>query len=597
MASERPRIDAGDLDLLRHFEPVLRFTKGETFFPMRVGDYLAHAAHLRRSAGVDVTIAAPGTLDERTLATDPDASGREFITVVGVEEPGRISDLLGRSSHQAVGFRRGGGRLARVGYASRLVDALFALGLLARGRVPGALARRAVEQYRTGDGTNAHAYYGRVVRGETWTALQYWFFYAYNDWRTGFNGANDHEADWEQIVVYVYGGPDGTAIPGWVAYAQHDYHGADLRRRWDHADELELVGDHPVVNVGAGSHASYFRAGEYLAEQELKMPPLLRTGINTFSRLLNGHANDADARILPVAFVDFARGDGLQIGPGCERGWSAVVLDESQPWAGAYRGLWGISVEDPFEGEDAPAGPMFNRDGTVRSSWSDPIGFAALHAVPPPTRERELLEMRAAAVRLRQEELARSIAELELQTAEIGAEGGPASGRASSRDDGVDALRTQLAEQYAERADGVLRLSTIQQRLERQAAGIVEAPDAHIRRMAVPDPPGNARFGRALELWAAVSIGLLLLALVAILVFDPAYGVVIALVVIGAFVLIESILQRGVIDLIVLVTRILALLAAAVVAVTFWQALVIGVAIAAGLFVIRENVSELASGA
>ena len=44
-------------------------------------------------------------------------------------------------------FRVGTGRLARVGYASRIVDALFRVALLARGRVPGdaaAAAHRAI---------------------------------------------------------------------------------------------------------------------------------------------------------------------------------------------------------------------------------------------------------------------------------------------------------------------------------------------------------------------------------------------------------------------------------------------------------------------
>ena len=54
-------------------------------------------------------------------------------------------------------------------------------------------------------------------------------------------------------------------VPAWVAYASHDFHGADLRRRWDDRVDLELVDGHPVVYAGAGSHAAYFRPGEYQA--------------------------------------------------------------------------------------------------------------------------------------------------------------------------------------------------------------------------------------------------------------------------------------------------------------------------------------------
>ena len=43
----RPPIDAPDLELLRAFEPVVRYTLGEAFLPMSVATYLAQAAHLR----------------------------------------------------------------------------------------------------------------------------------------------------------------------------------------------------------------------------------------------------------------------------------------------------------------------------------------------------------------------------------------------------------------------------------------------------------------------------------------------------------------------------------------------------------------------
>ena len=45
--------------------------------------------------------------------------------------------VLRESLTHREGFRPGRGRLARVGYSSRFIDALFAITLLARGRVPG----------------------------------------------------------------------------------------------------------------------------------------------------------------------------------------------------------------------------------------------------------------------------------------------------------------------------------------------------------------------------------------------------------------------------------------------------------------------------
>lgn len=96
-------------------------------------------------------------------------------------------------------FRAETGRLARAGYLSRLVDALFSITLLARGRVTGDTAIAAGFAYeRLVDEGAHHVYYGRVVRRKDWIVLQYWFFYPFNDWRSGFFGANDHEAGWQK---------------------------------------------------------------------------------------------------------------------------------------------------------------------------------------------------------------------------------------------------------------------------------------------------------------------------------------------------------------------------------------------------------------
>ena len=55
-------------------------------------------------------------------------------------------------------------------------------------------------------------YYGRVIRDGGWTVLHYMFFYAMNDWRSAFGGVNDHEGDWEQIMVFC----DGGATASWI---------------------------------------------------------------------------------------------------------------------------------------------------------------------------------------------------------------------------------------------------------------------------------------------------------------------------------------------------------------------------------------------
>jgi hypothetical protein len=275
-------------------------------------------------------------------------------------------------------------------------------------------------------------------------------------------------------------------------------------------------------------------------------------------------------------------------------------MDGTQPWVHGYSGLWGMSVEDPFQGEDAPAGPMFNRDRSVRMSWSDPISFAELDLEPPPSQAATLLGERVEAVERRQEELASTIPGLERDLAAAGAEDSASSDdafRTPSRIAERDRLRAELTVLQREREENELRLGDLRRRLAAAKEGVRPPPQAHLRRIPVPTEPGADATGRLLEAWAAISVGLMLLVLVAVLVLSPRFGLAIAVGVIGLFVLIESILRGGVIGLLATWTRLLAVVAAAVVLLNHWQLGIILVAIAAGLFILRANVSELLDSA
>jgi hypothetical protein len=93
----------------------------------------------------------------------------------------------------------------------------------------------------------------------------------------------------------------------------------------------------------------------------------------------NSPGNIAD--LFRIPFVDYARGDGISIGPGGDKNWTPALLDPVPGWADDYRGLWGFYAKDPVSGENAPAGPKFNRDGTIRRSWHNPLGWSGLQKV------------------------------------------------------------------------------------------------------------------------------------------------------------------------------------------------------------------------
>lgn len=92
--------------------------------------------------------------------------------------------------------------------------------------------------------------YVHVKRDGAGWAVQYWFFYAYNDSVASAN----HEGDWEHITVITDAAGEFAA----AHYAQHE------GGRTYQAGDLEFVaGTHPVVWVADGSHASYPKRGSF----------------------------------------------------------------------------------------------------------------------------------------------------------------------------------------------------------------------------------------------------------------------------------------------------------------------------------------------
>ncbi len=131
---------AADRALLRRFEPIIRYTRGEQFFPMNVEPYVRESSLWVLRPGADPErLVLEGALTPEKLA-EPRADGFGAITYLRFIEPPNLVQLaqylLERRSEEAK-FHPGRGRLARVGYLSRFVAALFSLTLLARGRIPG----------------------------------------------------------------------------------------------------------------------------------------------------------------------------------------------------------------------------------------------------------------------------------------------------------------------------------------------------------------------------------------------------------------------------------------------------------------------------
>ena len=183
----------------------------------------------------------------------------------------------------------------------------------------------AASRYQSGSGTGAlsqrrrapgrgrvrratrppYTYYYRQVIDGRYLCLQYWFFYSYNDWGNRFGGLNDHEGDWEGMMLFFRLNRQGKPQepPAYVTFADH---GSRQTKPWDHED-VARVGTHPIGYVGAGSHATYPEATVHALMAAYKL-------------------------------FDYANGDGITID---HDDWQQRVDLVNLKWLADYRGSWG----------------------------------------------------------------------------------------------------------------------------------------------------------------------------------------------------------------------------------------------------------------
>lgn len=598
-----------DLELLRRYEPVIRYTRGELFFPIAVDGFVRACSLWAREDGRSRLVVPRGKLDLDRLARHGETAAGRSLYLRFVEEP------LPPLEYQRWLHRPGRvrlevpGRLARVPLLSRLLDAAFDLSLLLRGRVPGGTAAAAELRCRELAAADPRrVYYGRVVREGGWIVLHYLFFYPMNNWRSGFFGTNDHESDWEQVFVYLAPGEDGAVAPHWVAYAAHDFAGDDLRRRWDDP-HLTREGNHPVVYAGAGSHASYFEPGEYVMQVEPRVLAPIKRAIVRFralwaERLGQGGVERIErkaAALVSIPFVDYARGDGASIGPGGGAPWSPMLIADDIPWVDRYRGLWGLDTRDPFGGERAPSGPKYNRDGSVRQSWYDPVGWAGLaKVVPPPelpaavAHRLDELDAEAAELETRIAQARRTARRLALDHEALRATAYP-TGLHRRKTKELDLADRELRTLQARRNDVLETRQAIVQYRERVRSGRHGDPRAHLRRAHRPEPSAPAR-RRLLEFWAAISGAAALLAFVGLVVIAPPFWWLWTIVVALGFGTVEAAAHGRLSDFLLSVVVILAVVTGMVLLWEFWRVVVLVALVALVAFMVRENLRELRSG-
>jgi len=174
--------------------------------------------------------------------------------------------------------------------------------------------------------------YAHVVQEQGQLALQYWFYYPFNDWN------NKHESDWEMIQLNFDAATADEAlgqVPALVGYSQHE--GAESAG-WDDA-KLEKRDGHPVVYPGAGSHANQFVQALYLGHGA-------QTGFGCDDTRGPTRYEQTEVVVLPS---------------------QAAGADDPFAWL-AYEGRWGQKVSGPNSG---PTGPLSKSQWTAPITWVD----------------------------------------------------------------------------------------------------------------------------------------------------------------------------------------------------------------------------------
>jgi cation transport ATPase len=242
---------------------------------------------------------------------------------------------------------------------------------------------------------------------------------------------------------------------------------------------------------------------------------------------------------------------------------------------------------------------MYNRDGSPRGSWFDPLGFAGLDKVPPPPQALGYLQKNCDEVTARQNELSNLIPKKagDLQVLGIklkGMEGNPHLAKQyAALEKKSNALAEEVKNLRKEYSENEALLQGLTQRLERMKADVKDEPRAHVHHLAVPVRAMRVRYGRAAETWAAISLSLMLFAIAALIFFAPAFiwaGLVIIMIL---FVLAESILRGAFIETMTRITLFLALVSALILFIHFWDAILVIGLVALGVFLMLQRLREL----
>jgi hypothetical protein len=242
---------------------------------------------------------------------------------------------------------------------------------------------------------------------------------------------------------------------------------------------------------------------------------------------------------------------------------------------------------------------MYNRDKTICKEWYDPVGWAGLDKVPIRAEELEVIHKQRSAIEERRDHLRSKLQEKSDQLKALGVEAEATRDRShlsklhetqmrriAELSNEVDKLRAELAE------DEVLSES-LGDHAGRLRQGERPPARAHIVHPVRPVSEAETRTGRVAQLWASISIALVLVTLIIIFAYERQHLLSALVFAITLFAFVEAGFRRRLTRFVGSVNVALAIVGALVLLQHyFWQISVIAVLLV-GLYILWDNLREL----
>ena len=234
----------------------------------------------------------------------------------------------------------------------------------------------------------------------------------------------------------------------------------------------------------------------------------------------------------------------------------------------------------------------------MRRAWYDPLGWAGLDKVPPSDETLTRLQERRTELDARRAELA-AISQKSLELTGLGVEAAAMRGRPhlkkqhATHQEKITALSNELDQLRAQLASDEALLEAMDLYGQQLQAGERGPARAHLHRAHRPASDDELRLSRLAEMWAAISIGLMMVGFVGLILFSRQHLILGLVAVVSLIVFIESGFRGQLSRLIASVTIGLAVVAALVILFEFFWLVVVLAVLMAGGYIMWENLREL----